>query len=146
MAPLITIVICAIFGLAIYGIVGLVVGAVAGWLLSMLIGTIGVMASGGLLPRKARKQAANLFFMNHQPTVDSCTGEMAEEEKRQLIESLMERIFRRATVAAPLLCKSMGMSRREVDEAAKQEAAEEQDPKVRELILLIKDHILETMY
>ena len=146
MAPLVTIVLCAVIGFTIHGAVGLVVGAAAGWLLSMLIGTIGTTVSGGLLPRKARRQTARLFYMNHQPKVDSCTEDMAEGEKLRLIEGLMERIFRRATVAAPLLSKSMGMSRPEVDVAAKQEAAEEQDPNVRELILLLKVHILQTMY
>ena len=146
MAPLITIVICAVIGLVIHGIIGLIVGAMAGWLLSMLIGVISAKVSGGLLPRKVRKQVAHLFYMNYQPTIDSYTKSMEEEEKLQLIESLLERIFRRATITAPLLCKSMGMSRQEVDEAAKQEAAEEENPKIRELILLLRDHILSTMY
>jgi len=71
---------------------------------------------------------------------------MTEEEKIRLIEVLLERVFHCATVAAPLASKSMGMSPPEINEAARQEAAEEQDPHIREIILLLKDHIIQTMY
>lgn len=146
MVPIVTIVAFAVIGFFIHGVVGLIVGAVAGWVISILIGIALSAWSGGLLPRKARKQAAMFFYMNHQSTVDSCTKGMREEEKLRLIENLMERIFRHATVSAPLVSKSMGMSPPEVNEAATQEAAEEPDPKIREMILLLKDHILQTMY
>ena len=146
MAPLLTIILCAGIGFFTHGIVGLVAGAVVGWLLSMLIGLATAAWSGGFLPRKARKQVALFFYMNHQPTVDSRLVGMTEEEKLRLIENLMERIFRRATVAAPLVSESMGMSPPEITEAARQEAAEEENPKVRELIPLLRDHILQTMY
>ena len=146
MAPLVTILIFAVIGFLIHDIVGLVGGAAVGWGLSMLIGIAANAWSGGLLPRKARKETARFFYMNHQPTVDVCMVGMTEEEKIRLIEGLLERVFRRATTTAPLASKSMGMSPPEINEAARQEAAEEQDPHVREIILLLKDHILQTMY
>lgn len=146
MAPLVTILIFAVIGFLIHDIVGLVVGTVVGWGFSMLIGIAATAWSGGLLPRKVRKETACLFYMNHQPTVDVCIKSMTEAEKIRLIEGLLERVFRRATGAAPLRSKSMGMSPPEINEAARQEAAEEQDPNVREIILLLKDHIIQTMY
>jgi len=146
MAPLVAIAICAVIGFLIYGIIGLIAGAAAGWVISMLIGIAADAWSGGLLPRKERRRVALVFYMDNQPTVDSYMQNMTEEEKLRLIERLIERVFRRATVAAPLVSKPMGMSPPEITEAAMQEAAEEQDPKVREIILLLKDHILRTMY
>lgn len=146
MAPLVTILIFAVIGFIIHDVVGLVVGAGIGWGISMLIGIAATIWSGGLLPRKARKETARIFYMNHQPTVDACFEGMAEVEKIRFIEDLLERVFRRATVAAPLASKSMGMTPIEINEAAKQEAAEEQDPNVREIILLVKEHIIQTMY
>jgi len=146
MAPIITIVLCAILGLYLYGVLGAVLGAVAGYLLSMLIGTIAAAWGGGLLPRKLRQRTALFFYMNHQPTIDAYVHGTSEQEKLRLIEGLIERIFRRATVKAPLLSKSMGMSYREVEEAAEQEATAAENPKVREVILLLKDHILQTLY
>jgi len=146
MAPIITIVLCAILGLYLYGVLGAVLGAVAGYLLSMLIGTIAAAWGGGLLPRKLRQRTAFFFYMNHQPTIDAHMDGTSEQEKLRMIEALIERIFRRATVKAPLLSKSMGMSYPEVQEAAEQEAAAEQDPKMRHVILLLKDYILQTMY
>ena len=146
MIPLLTIVIAAVVGFITYGIVGLIVGAVSGWVLSMLIGTVLCKWSGGLLPRKARRDCALYFYMNHQPMIDSCMEDMPESEKIRLIEKLIERIFRRATVDAPMLSKSMGMSRSEVSKAAEAEAEIEQDERTREMILLLRDHILATMY
>jgi len=146
MAPLVTILIFAVIGFFIHDIVGLVVGAAVGWVFSMLIGIAATAWSGGFLPRKVRKETARFFYMNHQPTVDACMEGITEEEKIRLIEGLLERVFRRATVGAPLASKSMGMSSPEINEAARQEAEEEQDPHVREIILLLKEHIIHTMY
>jgi len=146
MAPLVTILIFAVIGFLIHDIVGLVVGAAVGWVLSMLIGIAATAWSGGFLPRKVRKETARFFYMNHELTVDACMEGMTKEDKIRIIEDLLERVFRRATAAAPLASKSMGMSPPEIDEAAIQEAAEKQDPSVREIILLLKDHIIQTMY
>lgn len=146
MAPLVTIVICAVIGFLIYGIIGLIAGAAAGWVLCMLIGTALTTWSGGLLPRKERRRVALLFYMDHQPKVDSYMQDVTEEERLRLIETLIERVFRRATIAAPLVSKSMGISPPEIDEAAMQEAAEELDPKLREIILLLKNKIIRYMY
>jgi len=146
MMPFLTILIVAIVGFLAYGFIGLILGAVAGWILSMLIGMIFNLWHGGLLPRTARKDCVLYFYMNHQPMIDSCMEDMPESEKIRLIEKLIERIFRRATVDAPMLSKSMGMSRSEVSKAAEAEAEIEQDERTREMILLLRDHILATMY
>jgi len=146
MAPLVTIIVCAVVGFLVHGIIGLLAGLVAGYVLGLAVGTLATAWSGGLLPRKVRKQSAILFYMNHQPAIDSCMQDMSDRQKLRLIESLLERVFRRAAVAAPLLSKSMGMSAMEVEEAIRQEAAEEKDPKIRGLILLLTDHILTAMY
>ena len=146
MAPLVTILIFAVIGFLIHDIVGLIVGAAVGWGLSMLIGIAATAWSGGFLPRKVRKKTARFFYMNQQPTVDACMEGMTEEEKIRFIEGLLERVFRRATAGAPMASKSMGLSPPEINEAARQEAAEEHDPDVQEIILLLKEHILNTMY
>jgi hypothetical protein len=146
MMPIFTIVLCAFAGFLSYGVVGLIGGAVAGWALSMLIGIIATAWSGGLLPRKERKRVALLFYMDHQPMVDSCTMGMTKQQKLRIVEGLIERLFRRATLAAPMTSKSMGMSRAEVEEAARIEATEEKDPGIRQIILPLKDHIFRTMY
>ena len=146
MAPLLTIAVCALAGFLEYGVVGLIGGGAIGCALSMLIGIIATACSGGLLPRKERKRVALLFYMDNQLMVDSCTEDLTRHEKLHLLESLIERLFRRATLAAPVTAKSMGMSRAEVEEAARQEATEEKDPRIRELILSLEDHIFRTMY
>ena len=146
MAPLVLIAICAVIGFLVHGIIGLIAGVAAGWVLSMLIGSALNAWHGGLVSQKERRRVALLFYMNHQPTVDSYLQDVTEKEKLALIESLIERVFRRAILAAPLVSKSMGISPPEIAEAAMQEAAEEPDSKVGEIILLLKDHILRTMY
>ena len=61
MAPLVTILIFAVIGFLIHDIMGLVVGAAVGWILSMLIGIFATAWSSGFLPRKVRKETARVF-------------------------------------------------------------------------------------
>jgi len=146
MAPIITIIVIAIIGFLIYGIVGLIVGAVAGWLLSMLIGTIAMAWSGWASPEESSKTSGDLLLYEPSTNGRCAYGRHGEAGQASNDRGLMERIFRRATLGAPLVAKSMGMSQLEVEEAADQEAADEQNPRVRELILLLKNYILQTMY
>ncbi len=146
MAPYVTVILCAVVGYAIHGILGCVIGAGVGWCVSMVIGSIAFWISGGLLPRKARGQSAALFYMNHQPLVDSCIPGIGESEKLRLIEGLIERVFKRATIEAPMLSKTMGMSKRELEAAVMGETQDEPDPEVRKLLEALQEHILGTMY
>jgi len=146
LAPVVTIILCGVGGYFVYGWLGAVIGAIIGWCISMAIGMINTQVSGGLLPKKLRKRSALLFYMNHEALVTSCTEGMKKETRLQLIEALIERIFKRATINAPMLSKTMGMSVTEVEVAAMQESHDESDSNVRRLVIALKDHILTTMY
>jgi hypothetical protein len=97
MIPYVAIGIVALIGLFGWGLKGLIVGAITGYVFSVLLGLALVGISGGLLPRKVRQQTASSFIALHPDLVRSMFTNMSHSALQKAVEHSVESIFRRAS-------------------------------------------------
>ena len=105
MIPLLVIGVAALIGLFGWGLRGLIIGAVGGVVFNLALGSIFTLFSGGLLPRKVRKQTAAGFIVLHPDLVQSAFPDTSQTAIQKAVERCIEGIFRRAATDNSLWTK-----------------------------------------
>lgn len=101
MAPFAVIAIGALIGLAAAGLPGLLLGAVAGFLVTLVISLVVRTAQGGALPRKVRRTLAVNMLTNHREAVRLALPGLQGDALLHRIEELVEEIGRHSVRHAP---------------------------------------------
>lgn len=91
----------AIIGLVGWGGIGLVVGGVAGFLATVLIGIVVRSTSGGMIPPKARRELAERVASRHPEIVSAAYPDVPETEWVDRLEEDAEAIIEKAVDRAP---------------------------------------------
>ena len=146
MLPYIVIGIAAIVGLFGWGFKGLIFGALCGWIFNMVLGLSLTLFSGGLLPRKVRRQAASSFIISHEALVQRALSNVARANLQQTVEQHIEAIFKRAAIDNKHLNLEHGLDRVTIQSAAAALVAEAQQTEMKELIAALEQHVEEVMY
>ena len=122
-----------VIGYFIGGGFGCIAGLVAGYLSSLLLGSIFIAMDRGILPKAERARAAEGFLrLNRDILKELVPGEHVNQEQRY-IESLLERIYREAMGIGA----ASGYSLEEAEIALQIIKDDESDPKtIRTLDLL----------
>jgi len=146
MVPYIVIGIAALVGLFGWGLKGLIVGAVGGWVFNMALGLVLTLFSGGLLPRKVRKQAASSFIALHGAMIQRAFPNKTQPQLLRSIEERIEAIFKRASIDNKSMNLEAGMDRGAIQAAAAALVAEEQQGEMKDLIAALEQHIERELY
>lgn len=96
MAPRITIVLGGLLGFIWKGVLGGVAGLVCGYLLSLLIGGLFFAGRGGLVPVKAKQQAARQFLNDYGEIAVTAFPGLNQTARLQAVEDAIEKVFRRS--------------------------------------------------
>lgn len=96
MIPYITILLIAVIGGFVHGIVGFVVWAVLGYVAVVTFGRVLVLWSGGVLPRKLRDQTATDFLAENSALVGAALPNMTAYQAKKRVEEILELMARRA--------------------------------------------------
>ena len=146
MVPYIVIVVAALIGLFGWGLKGLIIGAVGSWLFNMALGLVLTFFSGGLLPKKVRKQAASSFIALHDAIVQRAFPSTAAPQLQRSIEETIEAIFKRAAVDNRSMNLEAGMDKGAIQAAAAALVAEEQRSEMKDVIAALEQHIERELY
>lgn len=144
LVPHFTIAAFALVGLIWKGVLGFAIGLIGGYVAVTIFGLVLTASSGGLLPRKIRKETAKNFCTENAHRLRRLIPLEHEGRETEFIERLLERIFRKATVIGP--STSSGMSFGEVDAAVQIIKEEVDDPKEKETIDLLWGFIQREWY
>jgi hypothetical protein len=144
--PYVVIGIAAVIGLFGWGVSGLILGAFAGYVLNMVLGLVFGLLSGGLLPRKVRRDTASTFIASHADEARRAFREASQLELQRLVEQRIERIFKRAAMDNKSMDLQAGLDRRAVAVAAAAVVTDEHNPEVKTLLIALAGHIDTHMY
>jgi len=144
MVPHFTIAALALVGLIWKGVWGFVIGLVGGYVAVVIFGLVLTAASGGLLPKKVRKETARNFCTENADQLLELIPPGHEGKEAEFIERLLERIFHKAAIIGP--STSSGMSFGEVDAAVQIIKEEVDDPRERETIDVLWDFVQREWY
>lgn len=142
--PKALIVVAAIIGLIGWGGRGLLIGAVGGFLLTVVIGVIVRRVSGGMIPRKEREKLAVNVMENSPEIVDSAYPDLTDEEQARQLEGDVERIIEEAVDISP--SNEEVWSEGVIMTAAKRVAFEQDEVEKQGLYLTIRDQIAKDWY
>jgi len=142
--PQIAIVLIGLIGFIIWGLWGLIGGLVGGYIVVSLFGLILVAVSGGILPQKARKQAAREFYARYAQWLVTKIPDNFRGQEIQYIEKLLERIYKKAAVIGPF--SSSGMSLAEVTTAVDIIKNEESSQSVVDIVDHLYDYLVDEWY
>ena len=146
MVPHLVIGIAALVGLFGWGFKGLIVGAAGAFVLAMVLGLVFTVFSGGLLPRKVRKNTASSFIALHDKLVSAAFPNTSQAEHQRSIERCLEKIFKRAATDNKSMNLEAGMDRSAIQAAAAALVAEEQRSEMKALFASLEQHIEREMY
>lgn len=146
MIPYLVIGVSALIGLLGWGLKGLILGAVGGWILNMVFGTVLMLASGGLVPRKVRKQAASRFIALYGDLARGAFPDALESALQKSVERSIEAIFKRAASDNRSMDLNAALSRAAIQDAAGALIAEEQGSEMRTFLIKLEEHIEREMY
>ena len=146
MIPILYIALLAILGLFVWGFKGLILGAVVGYVSSILFGRILILLSGGILPRKVRRDTAMNFIASHPDLVRATFPEIDETRLLRAIERVVDSIFRRAAMDNKSINQNFAFTRAAIRDATCSLVDEEPNPKMTELLLSLLDLIERDMY
>lgn len=91
----------AIVGFIRWGWVGLAVGVVGTFLLTVLIGVAVRAYMGGSVPQEEREKLIDATLTNHRSTVEEAYPDAGEDELREELSEDLESVVERATEVAP---------------------------------------------
>ena len=128
------------------GLTGLIVGAIGGYVFNLLFGSVLTLFSGGLLPRKVRKQTAFSFIRLHPELTRSIFPNASESALQKSVERSIERIFKRAVTDNKSVDLEAAWERTAVQAAADALIAVEQRPEMKTFLTLLVQHIEREMY
>ncbi|MEW6050558.1 MAG: hypothetical protein AB1644_05795 [Candidatus Zixiibacteriota bacterium] len=130
--PWIAIVVVALAGGAIGGVLGFIVGGVVGYVGMVGLGVLGVKVSGGLLPRRERRDTALSFYDYDREFIESHIPPPWRGRSIAYIEFLLEKIVKRAALVGP--SSSSGLTWWEVAAAYEIESQNAYSAQERELL------------
>lgn len=99
--PKALIVAAAVIGLVGWGGIGMVVGAVAGFLVTVLIGIVIRRTAGGMIPPKVRRELVESVASRHPEIVSAAYPDVPETEWVDRLEEDVEAIIEKAVDLAP---------------------------------------------
>ena len=146
MVPYLVIGVAALLGLFGWGLKGLILGAIGGWLFTLLLGAALLLFSGGLLPRKERKQVASRFIAIHRDLARSAFPGESERELQRAVERYIEGIFRRASSDNNSMDLDAALDRKAIRAAASALITEERRPQMKSFLGALEEHIEKEMY
>jgi len=144
--PLVVIGVAALIGLFGWGLKGLIIGAVGGLVFNLALGSIFTLFSGGLLPRKIRKQTATGFIVLHPDLVQSAFPDASQTAIQKAVERCIEGIFRRAAKDNRSMDQAASLDRDAIQAAACVLIASEQRPEMKSLLASLLQYIEREMY
>jgi hypothetical protein len=100
-APWLLVIIAALIGAMWNGAVGLLLGATAGVLISILVGAFVRKAQGGVLPRKVRRELIVNLQRNFPDTVGEAFPGLEGDALFAAMADAIEQVGRRAVTFAP---------------------------------------------
>lgn len=146
MIPYLVIGIAALIGLLGWGMEGLIFGAIGGFIFSPIFGSLLTLCSGGLLPRKVRKQTAARFMALYPDLVQRAFPNTPETERQELVEGFIEGIFKRSVIDSKSMHMEAGWNRNAIQDATAKLIAEEQHPDMKTFLASLEQYIEQEMY
>ena len=146
MAPYIVILACAIIGLFLWGVKGLILGAILGYVLTVLFGLSLMGISGGILPRPVRRDTARSFLRSHPEIVEELFPDARPSERQKLLEQEIERIIRTGIKLSPALDPKGGYRSGDVQIAVDTLVEQEVDSLKKKLLVALGEHIQKEWY
>ena len=146
MIPYLLIIVAAAIGFFAYGLPGLVIGTIAGYLISLAIGMIGKVVYGGLVPRQEKTKIAANFIRLRPHLIEAAHPNLGPSEQHKVVEGTIERIFRRSVLDSQSVHLEAGWSRSAMQETVYALIQEEADPKKQDFLLGLMRQIEEDFY
>jgi len=146
MIPYLGIGVAALVGLFGWGLKGLLIGAIGGWGFSLLFGSILTLFSGGLLPRKVRKETAIYFITLHPELARNAFPNTSEAGLQKSVERSIESIFKRAVTDNKSMNLEARWDRTAIQAANAALIAEEPRPEMKAYLAALEQHIEREMY
>jgi hypothetical protein len=146
MLPYLVIGVAALIGLFGWGLKGLIIGAIGGVVFNLALGSLFTLFSGGLLPRKVRKQTACGFIVLHPDLVQSAFPDTSQTALQKAVERCVERIFKRAGTDNKSMNLEASLDRDAIQSAAFALIAEEQRPEMKAFFASLLQYIDREMY
>lgn len=146
MIPHLVIGVAALVGLFGWGLKGLIIGAVGGVVFNFVLGSIFTLFSGGLLPRKVRKETAAGFMVLHPDLVQSAFPDTSQTAIQKTVERCIERIYKRAAKDNRSMDQAAFLDRDAIQAAASVLIAEEQRPEMKAFLTSLLQYIDREMY
>ena len=144
--PHLVIGILALVGLFGWGLKGLILGAIAGFVFNLLFGSLLTMLSGGLLPRKLRKQTASRFIILYPELAQNVIPNTSERSLQKSVERSIEAIFKRSGTDNRSLDLVAALDITAIRAAAAALISEEQRPEMKKFLDSLEQHIEREMY
>lgn len=144
MGPKALIAAAAIIGLIGWGGLGLVVGAVGGFAVTVVIGILVRKFGGGMIPPSERRELAESVAFRHPDVVEAAYPDVPKTERVDTLEEDAEAIAERAVKLAPANedVWMQGNVLRAVEELAREQETQE----ARALYECLEREILEDWY
>lgn len=96
MLPYIIIGVFALIGLLVWGVWGLIVGSIGGYVITLLLGSLSERIQGGILPQKVRTDLAAKFIFENSEIVASAFPRISATEVESVVERAIEDICKKA--------------------------------------------------
>ncbi len=140
MVPYVLIGIFAVIGLFLWGLWGLLGGAVVGFLIVMAISSLLFVKNRGYVPKKIKRESAEKFIQEYEDVVKKVYPDLSTQALQHQIESEIESIFFKAMTAGS------GPSSIEITTVVEEKIENSNSDNYIELLRLLLEHIKETMY
>jgi len=143
--PYLFIFIAALVGLYIWGFMGLILGAVGGYLLTFVFGLLLLRLNAGVVPREYRESTATSFISLHPDLIQGAFPNANQKAVHKAVEDHLERIFQRAAIDN----KSIFLNPQHkvaIHDAATQLISEEQNLQMKAFLVSLEEHIEREMY
>jgi hypothetical protein len=142
--PYVVIGITSLIALAGWGIWAGISALAVAWCVSMIIAHLGMWFSGGFLPRKVRKETAEIFIQDYSETVTTAYPGLGRDALQKSIEGDIERICK--TAARSASAGQTGLEQDLVLLAVERLAKDETGNAREELINALGHHLESTWY
>lgn len=146
MIPYLVIGVAALIGLFGWGITGLVIGGIGAFVFNMIFGWVLRLISGGLLPRRMRREVAVNFIASDAQLVEAACPGLTGAQRLKYVETAIERIFRRAIVDNPSMNLEAGWTHEAVEAATMALVDQESRPEMKAFLIALWRRIEQDMY
>lgn len=147
MIPIVFIIAFGLVGFFIWGLKGLLSGFICGYLLALIIGYVAKSSSGGLLPRKIRKNVATNFINSHSNITKEVYPNVGGEELSKAIEKDVETIFQKSVEEfGSLGGQEYGWRREDIKNATDLLVKEAPSNERKDFLIALENQIEEDIY